>query len=82
MPIRVLLADEHTLIRVGMASVINQEADLTVVAQASNGREVVELHRERPPLRHRELCAHEARSGRNRASAPELPLLRRPARGL
>jgi two-component system NarL family response regulator len=49
MTIRVLLADDHTLIRVGMASVINQEADMTVVAQASNGREVVELHREHRP---------------------------------
>jgi two-component system, NarL family, response regulator len=48
-PIRVLLADDHVLLRAGVAAVIDQQADMEVVAEASNGREVVELHRRHRP---------------------------------
>jgi len=43
--IRVLLADDHILVRSGVAAVINQQDDMEVVAEASDGREVIELHR-------------------------------------
>ena len=40
-PIRVLLADDHTLIRAGLRMVVDAQADLTVVGEAENGREAV-----------------------------------------
>ena len=36
-----LLADDHALLRTGVANIINQEPDLHVVAEASNGAEAV-----------------------------------------
>lgn len=44
-PIRVLVADDHPIVRDGLAAVLSDEADLEIVAQASNGQEVVELFR-------------------------------------
>jgi two-component system NarL family response regulator len=38
---RVLLVDDHALLRTGVANIINQEADLHVVAEASNGVEAI-----------------------------------------
>ena len=38
----VLVVDDHALLRTGVANIINQERDLFVVAQASNGVEAVE----------------------------------------
>jgi two-component system NarL family response regulator len=35
----VLLVDDHALLRTGVANIINQEADLQVVAEAGNGVE-------------------------------------------
>jgi two-component system NarL family response regulator len=34
---RVLLVDDHALLRTGVANIINQEPDLHVVAEAENG---------------------------------------------
>ena len=39
--IRVLLADDHTLIRAGLAMVVESQPDLTVVGEANDGREAV-----------------------------------------
>ncbi len=36
-PARVLLVDDHSLLRTGVANIINQEPDLVVVAEAANG---------------------------------------------
>jgi len=38
----VLVVDDHALLRTGVANIINQESDLLVVAEASNGLEAVE----------------------------------------
>ena len=38
---RVLLVDDHALLRTGVANIINQEPDLHVVAEASNGVEAI-----------------------------------------
>ena len=38
---RVLLVDDHALLRTGVANIINQELDLHVVAEAANGAEGV-----------------------------------------
>src|SRR3954451_1949241 len=37
----VLVVDDHALLRTGVANIINQERDLVVVAEASNGIEAV-----------------------------------------
>src|SRR5262249_54854226 len=39
---RVLLVDDHALLRTGVANIINQEPDLEVIAQAGNGVEAIE----------------------------------------
>lgn len=47
--IRVMIADDHAVVRQGLATLIEQEADMTVVAQARDGNEAVELFREHQP---------------------------------
>ena len=41
--IRVLVADDHVTVREGLVAIIGRQQDMKVVAQASNGREAVEL---------------------------------------
>jgi DNA-binding NarL/FixJ family response regulator len=41
-PSRILLADDHALLRQGLRLIIEREADLTVVAEAGDGRESIE----------------------------------------
>jgi two-component system, NarL family, response regulator NreC len=41
--IRILLADDHTIIRSGLRLLLEQQPDFKVVAEASDGREAVEL---------------------------------------
>jgi DNA-binding NarL/FixJ family response regulator len=41
-PIRVLIVDDHPLLRQGVMAVLEGEADIAVVAEAANGREAVE----------------------------------------
>ncbi len=48
---RVLLVDDHALLRTGVANIINQEPDLRVVAEAANGVEAIEAYeRHRPDV--------------------------------
>jgi DNA-binding NarL/FixJ family response regulator len=47
--IRVLCVDDHPLIRKGIASILANEADMVLVAEASTGREAVELFRLHKP---------------------------------
>jgi len=47
--IRVLLADDHTLMRAGLRMVVDAQPDLTVVGEADNGREAVERARTLKP---------------------------------
>jgi DNA-binding NarL/FixJ family response regulator len=47
----VLVVDDHALLRTGVANIINQEPDLHVVAEASNGEEAVDaFERHRPDV--------------------------------
>jgi two-component system, NarL family, response regulator len=45
----VLVVDDHALLRTGVANIINQERDLTVVAEAANGVEAVEAFEQYRP---------------------------------
>jgi len=47
--IRVLVIDDHPMIRAGVAATIDAEPDVEVVASASNGREGLELFRKHQP---------------------------------
>jgi|RhiMetdeSRZDD1v2_1073273.scaffolds.fasta_scaffold12681_6 DNA-binding NarL/FixJ family response regulator len=49
MKIRVLLADDHVLLRVGVAGLINQQPDMEVVAQTPSGSQAVALYRQHRP---------------------------------
>jgi two-component system, NarL family, response regulator len=49
MAIRVAIADDHPLIRSGLAAVIELEPDLELVGQAQDGIEAVALFRDRRP---------------------------------
>lgn len=46
---RVLLVDDHALLRTGVANIINQEPGLHVVAEAANGAEGVDAFRAHRP---------------------------------
>jgi len=47
--IRVLLADDHILVREGLRALLAKEADIRVVAEAGDGREAVQSARETRP---------------------------------
>ena len=44
MPIRVLTADDHPVVRTGIAALIANEPDMTVVAEATDGANAIELY--------------------------------------
>jgi len=47
--IRILVADDHTIVRQGLARLLNDQPDLQVVGQAVNGREAVDKALELEP---------------------------------
>jgi DNA-binding NarL/FixJ family response regulator len=47
--IRILAVDDHVLVREGIAVLVSTERDLTLVAEASNGREAVQQFRAQRP---------------------------------
>jgi DNA-binding NarL/FixJ family response regulator len=44
-PIRVLCVDDHPLLREGITALLASQPDMTLVGEASNGREAIELFR-------------------------------------
>ena len=47
--IGVLIADDHSVLRQGLVSLIGFEADMMIVGEASNGREAVDLWKQHRP---------------------------------
>ncbi len=48
-PIRILIADDHPIVCEGLAMLLNRRPDMSVVAEAQNGREAVELFQQLKP---------------------------------
>jgi len=48
-PIRILSVDDHPILRQGVAALVSGQGDMTVVAEASNGREAIQQFRAHQP---------------------------------
>ena len=48
-PIRILVAEDHLVARVGVTTIVNMQTDMTVVGEASNGQQAVEMYRKLLP---------------------------------
>jgi two-component system, NarL family, response regulator len=48
-PIRILVAEDHLVARVGVSTIVNMQPDMTVVAEASNGQQALDLYRQHLP---------------------------------
>jgi two-component system, NarL family, response regulator NreC len=49
MPIRILLVDDHTVLRDGLRALLEKQADMAVVGEAADGRDSVRLAEEQSP---------------------------------
>src|ERR1700733_8733063 len=47
--IRIVVAEDHLVARMGLTAIINMQRDMTVVAEATNGQQAVELFRKHKP---------------------------------
>ena len=47
--IRVLIADDHAVVREGLVALVKRKSDMIIVAEASNGREAVDLWKQHRP---------------------------------
>ena len=79
-PVRILIADDHELVRRGIAAQVSQRPDWEVVAEATNGRDAAELAlRLKPDLIVLDLTMPElnglATAGRILAALPEARIL-------
>ena len=48
-PVRILIAEDHLIARMGVKTIISMQPDMTVVAEAANGLQAVELYRKFRP---------------------------------
>src|ERR1700704_1270556 len=48
-PIRILVVDDHFMVRMGLSASLNVEPDMEVVAEAANGEAALEAYREHRP---------------------------------
>ena len=48
-PIRVMIVEDHFVVRVGLAAIINSQSDMITIAEAGNGRSAVELYEQHQP---------------------------------
>jgi DNA-binding NarL/FixJ family response regulator len=49
LPIRLLCVDDHPLLRQGIGAIINNQPEMTLVAEATNGREAIQKYRDHRP---------------------------------
>ena len=49
MKLKILIADDHSIVRMGLKALIDYQKDMTVVGEARNGEEAVRLVRELRP---------------------------------
>jgi two-component system, NarL family, response regulator len=47
--IRVLIVDDHSIVRQGLATIINRDPEMTVIAQAEDGQQAIICFREHQP---------------------------------
>ncbi|MBD2309707.1 response regulator transcription factor [Chroococcidiopsis sp. FACHB-1243] len=47
--IRVLIVDDHSIVRQGLATIINRDPEMTVIAQAEDGQQAIALFRQHQP---------------------------------
>lgn len=79
-PVRVLLADDHAMVRAGIRALLREMEGVTIVAEASNGREALALARTSGPnlvimdISMKELNGIEA-TDRMRTEHPAVPIL-------
>jgi Response regulator containing a CheY-like receiver domain and an HTH DNA-binding domain len=48
-PIRIVVADDHPIVREGLAAVLNAQDDMTVIGEAETGPQAVDLYRKLRP---------------------------------
>jgi DNA-binding NarL/FixJ family response regulator len=48
-PIRILIVDDHPVVRAGVAGLVEDQPDMKIVGQASNGREAIQQFRDQHP---------------------------------
>ncbi|MBV9669434.1 MAG: response regulator transcription factor [Acidobacteriales bacterium] len=48
-PIRILVVEDHNVVRQGLIALLRTVPDMTVVAEASNGRDAIAKHKEHQP---------------------------------
>jgi two-component system, NarL family, response regulator len=47
--IRVIIVDDHSIVRMGLRALIDGEHDMTVVAEGANGEQAIQLYRDNKP---------------------------------
>ena len=47
--IRILVVDDHTIVRQGLTRLLEEQAEIKVVGEATNGRKAVDLAKELKP---------------------------------
>lgn len=48
-PIRIMIVDDHPIVRIGLAALIGSLPGMVTIAQAGGGREAIALHKEHQP---------------------------------
>ena len=78
-PARILLADDHALVRRGVRLILDAEPDLEVVAEAGDGAEAVALRARATERRPRHPRRRDAAADRSAGGPGDLPALARAA---
>ncbi len=48
-PIRIMIVEDHAIVRQGLAALLRTVPDFAIVAEASDGRKAIELFRQHQP---------------------------------